>query len=146
MRKINKIIVHCSVSHFGNRDLIDEWHKERGFDEVGYHYVICNPYWDMLSFKEHKPNWENDGLLQTGRAVKKIGAHARGHNTGSIGICLIGVDLFTGRQLITLFNHIKFLKEHLCAKDTQVLGHHELDSKKTCPNLNMELLRELISF
>ena len=43
MRKINEIIIHCSATKEG-KDFkaadIDRWHRERGFNKIGYHYVI----------------------------------------------------------------------------------------------------------
>lgn len=76
MRKINKVIIHCSATPEG-RDYtvadIDRWHRERGFNEIGYHYVVYR-----------------DGSVHTGRDVAKIGAHCKGQNADSIGICYIG--------------------------------------------------------
>ncbi len=81
MRKIEHIIIHCSATPEGRHHTladIDRWHKERGFATVdgitvGYHYVI-----------------QLDGTLETGRPHKRAGAHARGRNRNSIGICYIG--------------------------------------------------------
>ena len=42
MREISKIILHCSDSEWGSASVIDQWHKERGWTEIGYHYVITN--------------------------------------------------------------------------------------------------------
>ena len=76
MRKINKVIIHCSATPEG-RDYtvadIDRWHHERGFNEIGYHYVVYR-----------------DGSVHAGRDVAKIGAHCKGQNADSIGICYIG--------------------------------------------------------
>ena len=76
MRKIDKVIIHCSATPEG-RDYtvadIDRWHRERGFNEIGYHYVVYR-----------------DGSVHTGRDVVKIGAHCKGQNANSIGICYIG--------------------------------------------------------
>ncbi|MDU3761109.1 MAG: N-acetylmuramoyl-L-alanine amidase [Bacteroides sp.] len=64
MRKINKVIIHCSATPEG-RDYtvadIDRWHRERGFDGIGYHYVVYR-----------------DGSIHAGRDVAKIGAHCKG--------------------------------------------------------------------
>ena len=76
MRKINKVIIHCSATPEG-RDYtvadIDRWHRERGFDGIGYHYVVYR-----------------DGSIHEGRDVAKMGAHCKGQNANSIGICYIG--------------------------------------------------------
>lgn len=76
MRKINKIIIHCSATAAG-RDFsaadIDRCHRARGFNSIGYHYVI-----------------RLDGTVETGRPLALTGAHCKGHNSDSIGICYIG--------------------------------------------------------
>ena len=43
MRKINEIIVHCSATPAGKPytvEDIDKWHRQRGFDGIGYHFVV----------------------------------------------------------------------------------------------------------
>ena len=76
MRKINKIILHCSATkegkHYTAKD-IDRWHREQGYTMIGYHYVI------LL-----------DGTVEYGRPLEMQGAHTYGHNADSIGICYIG--------------------------------------------------------
>ena len=76
MRNINDIIIHCSATKEGRdfraRD-IDAWHRQRGWNGIGYHFVI-----------------DLDGTVETGRDINTVGAHCQGHNTGSIGICYIG--------------------------------------------------------
>ena len=70
------MIIHCSATPEG-RDYtvadIDRWHRERGFNEIGYHYVVYR-----------------DGSIHEGRDVAKMGAHCKGQNANSIGICYIG--------------------------------------------------------
>jgi hypothetical protein len=75
MRLIDTIYVHHSVS---NRDtttvgMIRGWHLERGFRDIGYHFVITG-----------------DGIIHVGRSICETGAHVRGHNRHSIGICVTG--------------------------------------------------------
>ncbi|WP_368566181.1 N-acetylmuramoyl-L-alanine amidase [Pseudoxanthomonas sp. UTMC 1351] len=76
MRRIDHLAVHCSATQaskpFRAAD-IDRWHKERGFDCIGYHYVIGL-----------------DGVVETGRPLERKGAHVSGHNVHTVGICLIG--------------------------------------------------------
>lgn len=75
-RKINEIIIHCSATPEG-RDFtvaqIKQSHLQRGFSDIGYHYVIYR-----------------DGTLHNGRDVDISGAHCSGHNSYSIGVCYIG--------------------------------------------------------
>lgn len=110
------LVVHCSDT---NPDVdvtvehIDSWHKQRGFDCIGYHYVIYR-----------------NGLLVRGRPDDKQGAHVRGHNKHTLGVCLIGgkggFD-YTAAQLLTLsyFSYNDRLNKFV--------GHRDLDSNKECP-------------
>lgn len=76
MRPINEIIIHCSATPEG-RDVsvadIRRWHLQRGFNDIGYHYVVYL-----------------DGSVHIGRPLRQVGAHCIGHNAHSIGICYIG--------------------------------------------------------
>lgn len=113
-----KLVVHCSDSPQGRGDdaeTIHQWHLQRGFDGIGYHYVILE-----------------DGTVQKGRPEYWVGAHARGYNE-SLGICLIGNTSFTKEQFNSLKN---FIKGKGFKKD-EVVGHYQVDSKKTCPNFNV---------
>ena len=139
-RKIDTIVIHCSDSDWGCASVIDKWHRERDpdpFDRIGYHFVINNAYPDGV---DKKPNWERDGLIEHGRDIADKGAHVRGHNATSIGICLIGKRSFTGKQ----FDSLKDLYRFLCKEvgnTMRVVGHYELDSSKTCPNIDADWLR-----
>ena len=77
MRKIDKIILHCAATPEGrdiSMETIKSWHvKGNGWSDIGYHYVI-----------------ELDGTIKEGRPMHRSGAHTKGHNTGSIGVCYIG--------------------------------------------------------
>lgn len=76
MRKINKIIIHCSATPEGREITVEDitlWHKKRGFKTIGYHYIIYL-----------------DGSIHIGRPEEEIGAHCVGQNSNSIGICYIG--------------------------------------------------------
>lgn len=129
MREINKIILHCSAtkegSHFTVKD-IDAWHKNRGWSGVGYHYVI------LL-----------DGTVQKGRDISKIGAHVRGHNAKSIGICYIGgldkdgkaKDTRTEAQIEAMNKLIKWLNHKF--PEASIHGHNEF-SNKACPCFNVK--------
>lgn len=119
MRKINKIVIHCSATREGDssvtRDTIDRWHKQRGWREIGYHFVV-----------------NIDGSIHTGRNIKEAGAHAYGHNKDSIGIVYIGgldnngqpKDTRTPEQKKSLLFLVNFLRNAFGAKE--VLGHRDL--------------------
>ena len=75
-RRIDEIIIHCTATPEGKQMSIDEirrGHRQRGFSDIGYHYVV------ML-----------DGSVQNGRDVDLIGAHALNHNAHSIGVSYVG--------------------------------------------------------
>ena len=76
MRKIDLIVIHCSATR-ADRDFteddLDVCHRRRGFNGVGYHFYI-----------------RKNGDIKTTRAIEKVGAHAKGHNAHSIGICYEG--------------------------------------------------------
>ena len=75
-RKIKEIIIHCTATKEGRNysvEDVDLWHRERGFDCIGYHYLV-----------------DLNGLILTGRDIGRVGAHCKGHNANSIGICYVG--------------------------------------------------------
>lgn len=124
MRNINKIIVHCSATKEGkafNVADITRWHKQRGFATIGYHWVV------LL-----------DGTIQQGRAEMTMGAHCKGHNANSIGICYIGgldengksKDTRTPEQKKSLLELLKRLKKDY--PNATIHGHREFASK-ACP-------------
>ena len=142
MREINKIIVHCSDSEFGDADTIDHWHKERGWDGIGYHYVITNGV-----IQPHTNySLEHDGLLQIGRDIEKPGAHCKGHNGDSIGICLIGRHHFTANQLYQILPILlQYYMDMYAIDESQVFGHRDFNNKKTCPNIHTKLIRQMVA-
>ena len=127
-RDINLIVTHCSASPQGRGDdvkTIRMWHLERGWSDIGYHFVILE-----------------DGTIQLGRPLNKAGAHAYGFNRYSIGICLIGIDVFTNEQKEALSELIIQLMNMFDLDKDQVKGHYELTDKKTCPNINMDKFKK----
>jgi len=135
---IKKIIIHCSDSNFGDVKLIDKWHKERGWSRCGYHYVITNGI--IEAGKSYDP--EMDGKVQQGRPLDQIGAHCKGHNEDSIGICLIGKHHFTGKQLYGSLPDLIFQLKVLGVFASNIFGHCEF-SAKTCPNIDPALIRKI---
>jgi N-acetylmuramoyl-L-alanine amidase len=117
MRNIKGIIVHCSATRegiaFDGTDIL-KWHLERGFSTIGYHYII------LL-----------DGTVEKGRPEERIGAHCRGHNYNTLGICYIGgldsegmpKDTRTEKQKHTLEMRIKSLCDQYPI--TTIKGHRD---------------------
>jgi N-acetylmuramoyl-L-alanine amidase len=130
MRKIDKIIVHCSgtpeLKDFDVKDIRD-WHVNgNNWSDVGYHWVI-----------------KLDGEIQQGRLEKTIGAHCFRNNRSSIGICYIGgmdkgmdnwIDTRTDMQKDSLHKLIKDLKERYPL--AKVYGHKDFTNKKLCPSFD----------
>ena len=76
MRQIKYIILHCTATREGKAFTaadIDRWHRARGWNGIGYHYVV-----------------RLDGTVEHGRPEAQIGAHCVGVNATSIGVCYVG--------------------------------------------------------
>ena len=125
MRKINYIVVHCSATREGctlTSEVLEAEHRRRGFRTTGYHYYI-----------------RRDGTVLGTRSLELPGAHCRGHNKYSIGICYEGgldadccpKDTRTLEQRGSL---LALLRE-LCRQFPKALivGHHDLNPMKECP-------------
>ncbi|MDE1464806.1 N-acetylmuramoyl-L-alanine amidase [Spartinivicinus poritis] len=120
--KITKLVVHCSDTP-DERDIsaedIHQWHKEKGWDGIGYHKVI-----------------KRDGTIENGRPDYWPGAHVRGYNSYSLGVCLIGRDCITSEQLVSLE---KVIDDWLLKyPKAEIVGHCDLDPGKTCPNFDVQ--------
>jgi len=139
-RPIKLIVIHCSASPNGDSlfraspgvpgqitpvQLIDSWHKGRGFHRdpawcarqnpelkhVGYHFVIYT-----------------NGAVATGRHVDEVGAHVVGNNKSSIGICMVGTDKFTIEQFDRLARLVGGLREQY--PQARICGHRDLSPDK----------------
>ena len=138
---IKRIIVHSSATRAGydiGRDEIHGWHKARGFVAIGYHFVI-----------------RRDGSIEKGRDIACVGAHAKGHNLDSIGICMVGglsedndaEDNFLMPQYDALLSLIDWLQEFILevpvGQDDVVLGHRQVGAT-LCPSFDVPTrIREL---
>jgi hypothetical protein len=135
------IIIHHSATTYGNAKIIDQWHRDRGFDELGYHFVIGNG------------NSSGDGQVEVGPRwpKQKWGAHTKTadnrFNDFGIGICLVGnfdVDRPTTAQLKSVTKLVAYLMETFHIPPDHILGHS--DAKATdCPGkyLSVAQLREM---
>ena len=121
---VEQLVIHCSDTPAG-RDIsaedIRRWHVDgNGWRDIGYHYVI-----------------RLDGTLEKGRLDNEHGAHARGHNHNSLGICMVGGTggaTFTAAQWRTLKGLVRtLLCQHPSAK---VIGHNQI-SEKQCPSFDV---------
>ena len=146
-RKIDTIVIHCSATEYGNRSIFKRWHKKRGWDDVGYHFIILNAYPFKKFWDEKTPDFFSDGKIEVGRSVEIQGAHVRLHNENTVGICLVGDRTFTAKQFESLKKLVKRLS--LEFKISSIKGHYEFDTAqeqgKTCPHINMVMLRKLLT-
>jgi hypothetical protein len=127
------IIIHHSDSDYGSAAIIDRWHRDRGFDELGYHFVIGNG------------TNSGDGQIEVGpRWVKqKWGAHDNAldnrYNISGIGICLVG-DFNkthpTTAQRRSLIRLIVYLMRTYRIPISHVMGHGETKDTQ-CPGRNL---------
>ena len=130
MRTIDKIIIHCSATPEGrdiSTETIRSWHvKGNGWSDIGYHFVI-----------------ELDGAVKNGRALHKMGAHTRGENAHSIGVCYVGgidknknaKDTRTDAQKDSLNKLISALM--LDHSEASVHAQNEI-SAKACPSFDVQ--------
>ena len=123
--RTSKIIIHCSDSDIKSHDcpeVIRKWHvEENGWSATGYHIIITK-----------------DGNSHlTDRGLENIGAHCRGYNVDSIGICLTGKESFSDAQ----FRGLRTCIDTLCCvyslTDDDVYPHSYF-SDKTCPNFDVK--------
>lgn len=133
----SKIIVHCSDSNFGTQRLIRKWHTDprprgRGWSDTGYHFIILNE----LPWTTKKEAQFLNGQVETGRPLNFIGAHCRGQNSVSIGICLIGKKVFTAAQFDALAKLCTGLSKYY-GKVLPIFGHRDFNKYKTCPNFEV---------
>lgn len=128
-RKIEKIILHCAATPEGRNvstETIRSWHvKGRGWSDIGYHFVI-----------------ELDGSVKEGRPMHRIGAHTKGQNATSVGICYVGgidknknpKDTRTEAQKASMDKLIDALLEDF--PGATIHGHNEF-ANKACPSFNV---------
>lgn len=128
-RRITELIVHCSATPAG-RDVtaadIRRWHKEeRGFADIGYHFVV-----------------RLDGRVECGRRLSVAGAHCRGHNSRSVGVCYVGgigsdgrpADTRTPAQRQALLGLLTSLRRRF--PSATIHGHRDF-AAKACPSFDV---------
>lgn len=139
---IRTMIVHCAASPNGKAltrngmtaaQVIDEWHRARGFERAWRARTDWNPGLRSIGY-----HWviDCDGTVYSGRGLDEVGAHAAGHNTGSLGVCLVGTDKFTPAQWAALRGLVEKARHNW--PNLQVLGHRDLPNvAKSCPGFDV---------
>lgn len=133
MREIDEIIIHCAATrpdqNISAAD-INKWHIMQGWQGIGYHFFI-----------------KLDGTVEPGRPIDQIGAHCKGHNSNSIGICYAGgtvryndhayaTDTRTPEQIRSMYLLIVTLL-HCYPTITKISGHNQY-AKVDCPCFNVD--------
>jgi len=128
MRLVKEIIIDCSATREEQQvsvDTIRDWHLAKGWNDIGYHFYI-----------------DLDGTINKGRDIDKMGAHCKGHNRNSIGICYCGgvktdgktpKDTRTQKQKDSLLNVLKTLKAMY--PEAVIYSHNEF-ANKACPSFD----------
>ena len=128
MRHIDTIVIHMSLTppsmDIGAAE-IDRWHRDRGWRGIGYHHVI-----------------RRDGTVEDGRPIEQQGAHVAGHNSTSIGVCMVGGRTQTGNAVDANFTSAQWRSlSRLCKDllirfpDVRIVGHRDLDNRG-CPGFD----------
>lgn len=133
MRLLDQVVIHCSATRPSQdigRAEIDQWHKDRGWSGIGYHYII-----------------RRSGLVEEGRPVGRAGAHVEGHNATTIGIVMVGGLNEQGQPWPAYekaqFAALKMLLEVIKGRfpqafDKPVQGHRDFPGvRKACPSFNV---------
>lgn len=134
MRTLDKIVIHCSATpptmDIGAKE-IRSWHvNERKWRDIGYHFVV-----------------RRNGEVELGRPLDMQGAHARGHNKTSVGVCWVGgVDKdmnpennMTREQESELWCTVQNLMLTYGIEKEHVVGHRDLPGvTKACPSFDVK--------
>ncbi|KMT52429.1 peptidoglycan recognition protein family protein [Pseudomonas fildesensis] len=124
------LVIHCAATRpsmdIGLRE-IRQWHVQQGWLDVGYHYII-----------------RRDGTVEVGRPHDAVGSHVKGHNSESVGVCLVGgvddnlkpQDNFTDAQWKALDLLVWETIVPLYPGVT-LTGHRDLDPGKACPSFDV---------
>ena len=122
---VKYLVVHCSglpIGQLPSAEDIHQYHRNKnGWVGIGYHAVI-----------------RHDGTIENGRPPYWQGAHVKGHNHESIGVCLIGrgMNEFTDEQFESLWDVLQQWREMF--PDAEVVGHGDLDTAKYyCPGFDV---------
>lgn len=129
-KRTDWLVVHCAATpptFNGGAKEIRQWHREKGWIDIGYHFVI-----------------KRDGTRETGRPIDVVGAHVENFNSTSVGICLVGgvdakgkaEDNFTPAQYAELAELLRELKAKY--PNAQVQGHRDFPNvRKDCPSFDV---------
>lgn len=130
------IVIHHSATPNGSASVFDRQHRAKGWDELGYHFVIGNG------------TNSGDGQVEVGSRwpVQKWGAHAKTadnrYNEQGIGICLVGNfenTRPTARQMQSLSKLVAYLMQTYRIPASRVIGHRDTGKSTDCPGRNLNI-------
>ncbi len=127
--KVQKLVIHHSASNRATTKKADiaRWHKERGFSQIGYHKII-----------------EGNGAIVNGRSENIQGAHAKGANQGSLGVCVVGNfenEIPTQAQINGLISVLTTWCNAHSLNSKNIYGHFNVPGGSTttsCPGKNLK--------
>lgn len=132
LRAVDYLVVHCAATR-ASMDIgaaeIKAWHRKQGWLDIGYHHVI-----------------RRNGAVEPGRPEDRPGAHARGFNHVSIGICLAGGVGEDGKTPENNFTDAQFAALRQLLNDliqryphAKIVGHRDLPNvNKACPSFDVK--------
>lgn len=140
MRPIDMIVIHQTDTPTGTLESVRRYHMQTlGWADIGYHYLVTR-----------------DGKVHKGRANSEVGAHCKGDNATSLGVCCVGkgdaLPVGAGYMNQAMWEALIRLVEQLVAVYhvplSRVVGHRERPSGraqgKTCPGFDVAVLRNLL--
>lgn len=131
MKDVLYLVLHCSSTRASQKvtvEDIDRWHRAKGWNQCGYHWVVLQ-----------------DGTIQAGRPENMAGAHVKYYNQHAIGVCYIGgvdehgnyTDTRTEAQKTALWHLLRDLK--VSYPQARIVGHRDFPNvHKLCPCLDAQ--------
>lgn len=120
---VKLLVIHCSDTDDSvnlSASDIHKMHLSFGWDGIGYHKIVLR-----------------SGKVENGRPEYWVGAHVKGKNNISLGVCLIGRSKFSTNQFFSLEKILKRWK--ILYPNAEIIGHCDTgQTNKTCPNFNVK--------
>ncbi len=131
------IVIHHSATSVGGAKRFERDHKAKGWDELGYHFVIGNG------------TESGDGEVEVGGRwpAQKHGAHAKTpdnqFNDHGIGICLVGnfeETRPTAKQIASLNKLVAYLADRYGVRQSDIITHKMTGKQTDCPGRNFDVV------
>lgn len=126
-KNISKVVIHMSETPDGKKvpaDTIRNWHIQKGWNDIGYHFVV-------------QPN----GTIEIGRQVDVVGAHTKGQNINSVGVCWVGGYESFSKPNAMQISSMRLLVRLISSITDRILtihGHSNFNNSKRCPNFDVD--------